>query len=111
MTNEIVFNDLAIEITRRCNMSCAHCLRGDTQNIDIFLSDIDGLLDQTEAIGMLTLTGGEPSLNLEAMQYIANGLTSRGIPLMMFQIITNGLEYSEKFIAIVKRFAAIVQLT
>lgn len=109
--NKVVFNDLAIELTRRCNMSCAHCLRGDAQDADIFLSAIDGLLNQTEAIGMLTLTGGEPLLNLEAMQYITNGLTSRGIPIMMIQIITNGREYSEKFIAIVKRFAEIVQLT
>lgn len=24
-----------IEVTRRCNMCCAHCLRGDAENIDI----------------------------------------------------------------------------
>lgn len=26
-------SDVAIEVTRRCNMKCAHCLRGDAQNI------------------------------------------------------------------------------
>lgn len=28
---EIYVNYLAIEVTRRCNMKCNHCLRGDAQ--------------------------------------------------------------------------------
>ena len=28
-------NNVVIEITRRCNMCCAHCLRGDAENVDI----------------------------------------------------------------------------
>lgn len=29
---KVVFNQLTIEVTRRCNMACAHCLRGDIAN-------------------------------------------------------------------------------
>lgn len=73
--------------------------------------DIDGVLDQTEAIGRLIITGGEPLLNLRAIQYIANGIARRGIPLMRVQVITNGLLYDEKLIALAKRFSEITRLT
>ena len=29
--------DVVIEITRRCNMCCAHCLRGDAEAVDMVL--------------------------------------------------------------------------
>ena len=32
---EIYVESLVIEVTRRCNMRCEHCLRGDAQNLDI----------------------------------------------------------------------------
>lgn len=79
---KVVFNQLIIEVTRRCNMECGHCLRGDAQNADILLSAIDGVLDQTEAIGRLIITGGEPTLNLEAIQYIANEKEYLGVNRM-----------------------------
>lgn len=55
---KVVFNQLTIEVTRRCNMACGHCLRGDAENIDLTNMDIDSVLDQTEAIGRLIVTGG-----------------------------------------------------
>lgn len=111
MTDKIVFNQLAIEVTRRCNMTCAHCLRGDAQDLDIALYDIDWVLMQTEAIGRLVITGGEPTLNLEAVKYVANAIAQRGIPVMRVQIITNGYKYDDEFVNIIKRFAEIVRLT
>lgn len=108
---KIVFNQVAIEITRRCNMTCAHCLRGRAQPINIPLRRIDELLDQTEAIGRLIITGGEPTLNLPALQYIANSITRHGTPVMRVQIVTNGLQYDDSFLAIVKRYAEIVNIT
>lgn len=78
---KIVFNQLTVEITRKCNMACAHCLRGDAENVDLTNMDIDGVLDQAEAIGRLIITGGEPLLNLRAMQHLTNGIARRGIRL------------------------------
>ncbi len=108
---KVVFNQLVIEVTRRCNMACGHCLRGDAEDVDLLGIDIDGVLDQTEAIGRLIVTGGEPTLNLKAIQHIANGIARRGIPLMRVQIITNGLIYEERLVALVKRFSEITRLT
>lgn len=108
---KVVFNQLAVEVTRRCNMACGHCLRGDAENIDLTGMDIDSVLDQTEAIGRLIITGGEPTLNMGAIQHIANGIARRGIPLMRVQIITNGLLYDERLVALAKRFSEIISLT
>lgn len=48
--------DFAIEVTRRCNMCCDHCLRGMAQNLDIIV-----LPDH------VFFTGGEPFLNVKAI--------------------------------------------
>ncbi len=108
---KVVLNQLTVEVTRRCNMACGHCLRGDAENVDLTGMDIDSVLDQTEAIGRLIITGGEPTLNMGAIQHIANGIARRGIPLMRVQIIINGLTYEERLVALAKRFSEIIRLT
>lgn len=35
---KIAIDDLILEVTRRCNMCCLHCLRGEAENLD---ADID----------------------------------------------------------------------
>lgn len=109
--DKVVINQLTVEVTRRCNMACGHCLRGDTENVDIYLSSIDEVLDQAESIGQLAITGGEPTLNMAAIQYIANAISQRGIPLMRVQIISNGLRYEESLVAVLEHFSKIISLT
>ena len=87
-----------IEITRRCNMGCAHCMRGDAQNVDISEKVIDAALSKVESISSLTLTGGEPSLNVPAVRYITRRLKELNIPLGNAYIVTNGKEVSNDFI-------------
>ena len=33
--NDLYLSDLNIEITRRCNMNCIHCAKGQAENLDI----------------------------------------------------------------------------
>jgi len=40
---------LVIEVTRRCNLRCDHCLRGDPQNLDLDVSLVSRLFDQVES--------------------------------------------------------------
>lgn len=108
---KLTFEYLTIETTRRCNMKCAHCLRGDAQEVDIDYKHIDDLLDQTEVIGHLDITGGEPTLNLDALEYILNGLCKRGISLLEFGLNTNGLIYSERFISLIKWCKQIIDVS
>ena len=82
-------NSVFIEVTRRCNMCCAHCLRGDAESIDIQEKYIDAFLDsfETEAyISSLTFTGGEISLNIPAIRYTLKAVKERGIAVGSFLI-------------------------
>lgn len=80
-------NNVFIEVTRRCNMCCAHCLRGDAESIDIQEKYIDAFLDNFEKgayISSLTFTGGEISLNIPAIRYTLKAVKERGIAVGSF---------------------------
>ena len=89
---------LSVEITRRCNLKCRHCCRGDAQNIDIDYKYIDLLLDQINYIDHLTFTGGEPSLNVPAMQYFIDECIRKSVKIRNVSIITNGVKIEQDFI-------------
>lgn len=82
--------DLILEVTRRCNMSCEHCLRGCAQNVDMTKEIVDKALSYVSSIGCLTLTGGEPTLNMDLVRYIFEEIHRREIPMSAFYIVTNG---------------------
>ena len=81
--------DLVIEVTRRCNMCCAHCCRGEAENIDITHEVIDRTLANLSGIGMLVFSGGEPSLNTEAIEYTLEVCKRKGISVSAFYVVTN----------------------
>lgn len=102
---------LSIEITRRCNMKCSHCMRGNARNTDINPAYITNILKHTQNIGYLNLTGGEPSMNVEAIRFVLNNLKRRKIPVGSFHIVTNGSQtsMSDEFIEISKKLYAYQQ--
>lgn len=83
-------DNLVIEVTRKCNMSCAHCLRGDAQKIDIDTAYIDNLLENVVGIDNITFSGGEPSLNIAAIDYTLTACQSKNISVGSFYVVTNG---------------------
>jgi hypothetical protein len=86
----MVINELVVEITRRCNIKCRHCLRGAAQAVDISNETIDKILEGVEHISTITFTGGEPSLAVDKMVYFLKVLKARKISLGSFFVITNG---------------------
>ena len=83
-----MIQELILEVTRRCNMSCAHCLRGDAQALNMPREIIDKVLDSVESIGSVLFTGGEPSLNLEAIRYFFTKAEELGKLPYSFYIVT-----------------------
>lgn len=71
-------------------MACKHCLRGDTQNLDINPKYIDQLLSHFQSVQYFGITGGEPSLNTEAIRQILEVLKKYEIHVYNFDIVTNG---------------------
>lgn len=88
--HELYIKNFAIEITRRCNMYCAHCLRGNAQPVDIDRRHISNVLRHVRHVQHFNITGGEPSLNVGAIRYILKLLSAYGITVNDFYIVTNG---------------------
>lgn len=88
--------NLILEVTRRCNFSCDHCLRGEAQKKDIDFAVINALLDNNniDYISSVTFTGGEPSLNVKAIDYFLTRCEANNIEIGNFYIATNGGESS-----------------
>jgi len=81
--------DLCIEVTRRCNMCCAHCLRGDAQNLDIS-DDVLREIAKTVQPSTVVFTGGEPSLNIPAIRKYFEYAREYGTTPSSFYVVTNG---------------------
>ena len=94
---KITFESLCVEITRKCNMKCAHCIRGEAQDSDMPLNVLEKLLERTKSIQTLIITGGEPSLNIEGMRVLLRLLKKRCIPIFGFYIVTNGKRVTDEF--------------
>lgn len=91
-------SSLIVEVTRKCNISCDHCLRGDAMSMNMKKEYIDTLLSQVDYIGSLVFTGGEPTLNIPIMEYFLEQCKNRGINIGFFYIATNGKKITKQFV-------------
>lgn len=91
-------DNLVIECTRRCNMECLHCLRGESEDIDMDLKIINQFFKQIEYISTLTLSGGEPSLVPGLLMKIIKVAKRNKVGIDSFYMATNAKEVSDKFI-------------
>lgn len=89
---------LILEVTRRCNMACEHCMRGDAQDMDMDIGLIDKALSSVSDIGCMTFSGGEPTLNVPAIRYTLQYCKEHEISVNSFYIVTNGKAISEDFL-------------
>ena len=95
---KIYVDSLAMIVTDRCNLDCAHCLRGCKRNLDMSDEVIDATLGQIRSIGNLAINGGEPLLVIEKIEKIINYVVEKHIKLREFTITLNGTIYSEKLL-------------
>jgi hypothetical protein len=100
---KLSFDNVIIELTRRCNMTCSHCLRGDAQNLDMDLSHVEELFRKTDRIHTLSLSGGEPSLVPDKIIGIISLAEKYKIVIDNFYIATNAKVVSDNFIMAVIR--------
>lgn len=103
-TRKIGIYNLILETTRRCNMSCRHCLRGESENADMSIDVVIPLLEHVDTISQITFTGGEPTLNVPFIEDVLSYVKEHDIPVYSFYIVTNGKEISERFLAAIIRW-------
>lgn len=82
---------LILEVTRRCNMCCDHCLRGDAMSMDMDDAMVDKIVDAVDGIGTVVFSGGEPTLNLAAIRHFFDKVERKYGYTPAFYIVTNGL--------------------
>lgn len=102
------FDCLSIEVTRRCNMSCNHCMRGEAQNKDISFETIDKALSDVSSINNLTFTGGEPTLNIPAIKHTLEVCKANNIFVSSFYVVTNGKEIPNDFLTVLIEWYAFI---
>ena len=95
---QIRFKNLMLEVTRKCNMQCAHCMRGEQEDRSLSSDTIEKIFSQTSKIKHLTLTGGEPSLEPDVIDWISYYARNYSVEIGDFFCATNAKEYSEDFI-------------
>ena len=98
--------ELYIEVTRRCNLRCPHCMRGDAQNIDLSKEDVDLLFEKLNGgtIEHLHFGGGEPTLNPDIIVYTIDKIIKENISVANVAMITNGQIFSKEIAEAFNRF-------
>lgn len=90
--------DVVIESTRWCNMACPHCIRGDKERIRIKKNTIDEVFRKFDYINTLTLSGGEPALAIDLIEYALQSARHHNVTIDNFYITTNGTVTSRRFL-------------
>lgn len=95
---------LIIEMTRRCNLQCAHCMRGDTQDVTITREVIDRIIENVDDCLRFQLTGGEPLLALDELEYLVDRIIEKDYSADMIDFVTNGTVQDQRVIDILGKF-------
>ncbi|MBQ6282954.1 MAG: radical SAM protein [Bacilli bacterium] len=103
---KFILHDLAIETTRRCNLRCEHCMRGESQNIDASKEIIDMILnnDEIKRIDHICFSGGEPTLNPNIIIYAINKIITENIDVLEIVMVTNGQIFNKDLVEAFNRF-------
>jgi organic radical activating enzyme len=92
-------DSLVIETTRKCNLMCPHCLRGNPQNKNFTPGLLHSFIENSGLtfISSITFSGGEPSLKPDIIDNCLEVFKKHKIEIGNFYIATNGTIYSEEF--------------
>ena len=96
--DKVYVQNLAMIITNKCNMNCAHCLRGCKDNKMMKNDVIKATLDQITGIGNLCICGGEPTLALDTLENIFDYVIEHNIMVEQVSVTINGTIYSLEFL-------------
>lgn len=103
-------NYMYLEITRRCTLECAHCMRGNRQNIDMSEEILDNALKDATHIHELDLGGGEPLLVPQVIESIINKIRTYGIKVDKISFTTNGTVLTTRVVELLRDLREIAPL-
>lgn len=101
---KINLDSLAIEVTRRCNLKCPHCMRGPSQNIDMTKETMYAALHMFDSVDHICFSGGEPLLNPDLIIYALDIIIEEELDVHNVSITTNGQIFSKPLVDALNRF-------
>ena len=104
--NKYVFAGLTVELTRKCNMNCPHCGRGDAQDKTMSTDTIDKLIEDVDKVAFLSVTGGEPLLEMDRLLYLIQSISNKW-DIVALDIVTNGSILDERIIGAFETFCSV----
>ena len=66
----IIVQNLALELTRKCNLNCEHCARGCAENKEMADETIERVFEEIDGMVGLEFIGGESQIERELKQRI-----------------------------------------
>lgn len=98
------FDKLWIQITRRCNKKCAHCFKGEAQNLSISKEIIDKLIRDVEDVSYIIFGSGEVLLEIDLIDYFFQQLKTSTWQTRGIEFTTNGTVCDRRIIDILEAF-------
>ncbi|MDR1169257.1 MAG: 4Fe-4S cluster-binding domain-containing protein [Prevotellaceae bacterium] len=83
-------NELYVELTRRCNLRCAHCFYGEAQDAVMNNDTLEMTFQVFKEMEWLVAGGGEPFLNFNGVKRMIWKVMKNKIRVNNFFIATNG---------------------
>ena len=90
--------NLIMEVTRKCNLTCEHCLRGDSQRMNFNPDNVIQWIKDNNitSIRTITVTGGEPFLNAKGIKRFFDSVD---VEINCIYLVTNGTIFNEDVLA------------
>ena len=96
---EIATYGMELILTQKCNLNCAHCMRGDATNKEISPEVLDKIFSKFIYIHALTLGGGEISLTPHLIRLLTQKLKQHGTIVHRIDLTSNGVFVSDEFLS------------
>lgn len=106
---KIHIQNLALELTRQCNLNCRHCSRGEAENHVMSDAIMEKLFDEITTVNCLQFIGGESSLVVERINKLAEILTEKGTDVFCCLVFTNATNVSDEYIEALNKLKKVVQ--
>ena len=99
---ELAFMDLEVILTQKCNLSCAHCMRGDCMGKEISEEVLDALFQKVIYVDNLALGGGEITFAPDKIRLLTEKLKEYGTIVHHVNFTSNGTNASPEAIEALK---------
>ncbi len=107
----IHIQNLALELTRQCNLNCGHCSRGEAENHVMSDEIMEKLFDEITTVDCLQFIGGESSLVVDRINKLAEILTKNGTDVFSCLVFTNATNVSDEYIEALNKLKKVVKET